>query len=382
MAQLPLKVTSADEDHLTLQISKTNFSEFVSSLLSTPREERRKIYDGFDLSLLELKSLVEKIHHKINTDHDVMNISFGAVVYNKDESEVASHDYDQFFSTTDSRSVDVDRVSVTISAVIGLNRFGGEKHFEKQIISFSFYAGAPGRIETEIRSTEISWPAGYFIIVENHVKALRSKLQRSDYDSLKWILYPSNTFYRTSEKRSDDTPASPEQKRRLAFLVVQILAMSVVLVFILANISDMTSSFIINPDSLLLEKVDASQLVSEVGVDSAVSALSDARTIRLAEGLGYAAGSEPRGAFGNLTDTLFTKLSLIVFFIVASYVLTCWLYARHQETNRLGRIFLHRGDILPRKSENHIFGILTSIFLGIWASILAAALLEFIGMAA
>lgn len=190
----PLTINPSGADRLTLEFERASFSEFVFSLLATPRRESRTLEVGFDVTLGKIRTLIEKLAHKIKTDHDVHHDDFLAEVFFDDGSRISFASYDQLFSSHDYRDGQVEKIQFSISVLIPFNRLNGDKSLEKQTILVSFEAGSVGRVVSEISSTEISWPGGYFLLIEQHCRQMSAQVKRAPGG--KWARFvPFHRFF-------------------------------------------------------------------------------------------------------------------------------------------------------------------------------------------
>ena len=76
MPSNPLTISANDSGRLSMEFTTETFSDFVFSLLATPRQERQVYAGGFDLTLDKLRNVVDKIAHKAKTDHDILHSDF------------------------------------------------------------------------------------------------------------------------------------------------------------------------------------------------------------------------------------------------------------------------------------------------------------------
>lgn len=375
MNKNPLKITSSDEGKLSLEISKESFSDFVFSLLATPREERKTLYGGFDLTLEELKTIVDKLTHKVTTDHDVLNNDFNAVVTFEDENSLQIKSYDQFFKAPDIRNDLVTEVAITLSLVIAFNRPDSEKNFEKQTISMRFIAGRVGKVEIDIRSTEITWPAGYFSIVQNHWFKLSNELEFKSNKLWNILFFAFPVFLSDSEeKRANHFSPS---RLRVYLMTMTTIIMALNLLFISAAFERQKLSDIYNPQTQIIEATDIIKLLEKENWQDIASKIRDTQTLSKIDGL-YSLDADNsnnpiKNAFSKLTD----KYLLGLFGIVFLFMLLNWCYAKKFEANKFGRIFLYTEKIPNRQIGDYASGIIGSLIIGIMCSIFASVIWSF-----
>lgn len=82
MTQGPIVVSTAQDnsDGIVVKFTKGDFSSFISSLMSTPREERFILQMGMDVSKSDIRVLVDKISHQIHTHTEVLGFELTSTV--------------------------------------------------------------------------------------------------------------------------------------------------------------------------------------------------------------------------------------------------------------------------------------------------------------
>ena len=174
MAKNPITITTGDQgnDNLVVNFSREQFSDFVFSLTASPREERKVIFSGFDVTLDDLKVLVDKLNYQIRTQNDMLNCSMTGIARFAKNTEVVCNTYESFFHVEDLHSETPTSITVAISYVIGFTRLGNQKSYEKQIVQFTFFSGRQGGVEIVIRSSDLTWPVSIFSTIEAEVDAI------------------------------------------------------------------------------------------------------------------------------------------------------------------------------------------------------------------
>ncbi len=363
MAKNSLIINPVDKRKFSLEFSKESLSEFVFSLLATPRQEKRQYIGGFDLSLDETKIIFDKIIHKISTDHDIIHNEFLSQITFENDTVVTYNSYDQLFSMTEIRDDDVKRFTVTLSVVIPLNRSEGEKSYEKQILVLAFEAGKIGRVTTEIRSTEITWPEGYFKLIHQHLKKLSRSVDihsNSVLDKL-FFLYP--IFLNDSNDYGGKVLSERYRSKYLLSVMVVLLLYSLFAVaFVATSGASSDSIVILNESSGLLERFDTRNIVEERGLEQVADAASQTNLVKRA--YDYDVGSEPTSFFSALFSAFLQGSSLIAF--IAAFVLAFgnFMYARVKSSARYGRVLFFQNEIPERPKGGVLAGAFVSLFLG------------------
>ncbi|WP_107497652.1 hypothetical protein [Thalassobius sp. I31.1] len=378
MPDNPLTLNPLDEDKFSLEFSRESLTNFVFSLLATPRQERRIYRTGFDLRLEDTKSLIDKIAHKIQTDHDILHNEFTADVSFTDETRLTYNSYEQFFTTSDVRNDEIQKLSMTLSVVIPFNRAEGEKSYEKQTIFVLVTAGQVGRVELDIRSTEISWAPGYFDIVEQHFKKMTRSIPTSKSPTLDRVFFLYPLFI-------SDFIDEPEQERLSGAIQRGMSAFRGVIVFLtfflffrlLSGSGELEQFSVFNPDTGLIEKTEITLLIDDVGWEKAASMLRDTETLIKLNGAEYAEGSEPENVPPFIFRSYQMKVGLGAFFGIFLLVLSNLCYARIAAAALAGRIFLYNENLPDRAKGSLAFGIFGSLILGVIGSIISSGIMTF-----
>lgn len=374
LADLPLTLDQGAGDKLILEFTKERFSDFIFSLLSTPRAETRVYKGGFDIDLDEIGIIIEKIKHKITTAYDVLNLSFSAEVILNSDTQISYQSIDQLLSVDDPRSEEVKEISITLAPVIAFNRPEGKKSYEKQTINVSFRAGAVGEIQTRIESTEISWPAGFFSLLDEQYKKLSNNVKRNRNRFVEDIFFVKKVFSFVD---------IPKLQNMFYFLFpVFLLSITIFsLSFEISNEKTRSHIYLYNEETKLIERLKPSHIEEAEPIELAA-------LITIAEGvrnavrvdksdptLVYKTGSEPKSAFSYAIEIISNKYALGFGILSALFVYGNWYIARDIARDRIGRLFIQKGSKPPRPHLETWEGVLGSIVLGILASILASAVL-------
>lgn len=373
MPRNPLTINPANEGKLSLEFSKESLSEFVFSLLATPRQERIVFKDGFDLTLADTKILIDKVSHKIKTDHDILHNEFTADIIFENEGRLTLNSYDQLFSISENRSENISEFSMTLSVVIPFNRKENEKSFEKQTIFILVKAGILGSIETEIRSTEITWPAGYFSLIDQHCKKLaqdiRPPISRNwDYFFFLHPLYLDDTTEKSKSRVSADNA------RLLSVFAVLFFLTSMLLIFD-QTLRITSSSAIFNEETQLIEETNASELIQELGWEKTVSKIRDSQTLSRLGLAKYADGSGPQTLHSKLLNIFYSKSIIGIGVGLFVLLFSNFCYAKVRAAARIGRIFLFTDKLPHRSKGTFLWGILGSLAIGVLGSMFATLII-------
>jgi hypothetical protein len=271
------------EGKFSLEFSKESLTEFVFSLLATPRQERRVYQTGFDLRIDDTKVILDKISYKIQTDHDILHNEFTADVLFKGDKRLTFNSYEQFFATSDVQNEEIEKLSITLSVVIPFNRTAAEvnpavaeKSFEKQTIFILVKAGPVGSVEVDIRSTDITWSEGYFSMVDQHFQKMTRAISTNQSATLNtlFFLYPLflSNFIDDSTKEKIWLPTS--QMRSISTIIFATFT-SIMIGALAGLIASMSDPILFNLDIGNIEIVDIKQLIIEEGWENAASMIRD-----------------------------------------------------------------------------------------------------------
>ncbi|MBL4732822.1 MAG: hypothetical protein JKY82_09520 [Rhizobiaceae bacterium] len=380
MKKNPLTINPTDENKFTIEFTREKLSDFVFSLLATPRQERRLYKTGFDLNIDEIKILIDKVQHKIGTDYDILHNDFKADVVFEDETLLSFNSSSQFFATADIRNEKIEQLSLTLSVVIPFNRLEGEKSYEKQTIFILVQAGQVGSVEVDIRSTEITWSAGYFEIIDQHFKKLARSIPSNKNSALDTLLFFHPIFiddFISEDKKKE--PVTNVSRMRL-MLTAAMLTMTVLFLGMMLTIVGISRhTAVYNPDTAKIEIVEVDQLIDTVGWERAASMLRDTQTLASKSDIGYAEGSAPKSPFFLGLDVVKSKKFIVAFlgFFVFGFSNLC--YARLLAAEKVGRIFLYNDNLPPRPKGSLLIAVLGSLLLGVLGSVLATGVLLVIG---
>lgn len=372
MAQNPLTINSNDDGKLSLEFSKEKLSEFVFSLLSTPRMEQRLYKGGFDLTLLELKSLIDKLTHKINTDHDVAYREFTADITLDNEKKLYLSTYDQLFSVSDYRSEEVKIVTATITVLIPFNRPNEEKSLEKQTIVISARSGRVGRAYAVIRSTEFTWPEGYFSIIDKHFDKLKAEVRSNAGGVWNYVFFLHPLMVRDDSDDDDSIFSASLSRMIIISLLCCMITFMIAFLGAIPKIKMYTHMY--NDETELIENVDVEGLIDDFGWREAASMMSHSRVISESGEIAY---SPEYKSFGIISEVFFLYVNSIIFYyflFFATIVFSNYCYAMKISVDMIGRIFIFSENIPPRPKGNLIPGVLLSLVLGVSGSLMATGI--------
>lgn len=193
------EVTISEDDDgqgaIQLRISQKSFSDLVFSLAKTPSEERRKKRYGFDLSKGDLRTLVDKISHHVETQNTLINFSFSSSIALSNGDELSTHEYQQFFEVVDNRNDTIESLALTLSFTLAFSRGLDDRSIEKQTIALLIHPGDYGTLEISIRSTELTWPTAIFRIIEHEFDTFqRRKRARLGVRESRFFFYSKDVY--------------------------------------------------------------------------------------------------------------------------------------------------------------------------------------------
>lgn len=380
MPNNPLTINPLDENKFSLEFSKESFTEFFFSLLATPRQERRIYRTGFDLRIDDTKLVLEKIAHKIQTDHDILHNEFTADVLFNDETRLTFNSTEQFFTTSDVRNDEIKQLSITLSVVIPFNRSKDEKSFEKQTIFLLVKAGQIGTVEVDIRSTEISWAAGYFNIVDEHFQKLTRAIHshRSTALDKLFFLYPMflSDFIDDAVVEELYLYSSRVNNILSRFLLGTI---SIFMVFLILLFDQTSEATVYNPEISKIEKTDIALLISEVGWENAASMVRNTQTLSKLDGVEYAEGDAPKSLLASFSGFFLNPIFIVISAGSFLIIFSNYCYARAVASDKIGRIFLYNDNLPLRPKGNYAIGIFGSLLAGVFSSALASGALAMFG---
>ncbi len=364
MPQNALTLNSDEADQLVLKFNRENFSEFISSLLSTPRQESRRHEFGFDLTKSGIETLLEKINYKLHTDHDVVHNEAIIDVFSSGNQRVTFSSYEHFSNISHIQTEDIERIAITISAVIPFNRVENEKSYEKQIIYISVECGNIGEVEIEIRSTEITWQIGYFEIVKMHFEEISQIISSKSSNFLDKFLFPHRFFYRSKERSDLDFT------RGTAVFFSIFMPIFFAITIISSSIEDQrkNEALIYNPENGEILRASVSEMINEFGWDEAVDKIIRTENLIRYHDVKFSADFEPTPSFFGLINY---KIWLGIFLFISLYVLASALYARELTSEKIGRIFLRDENLPPRPKPGVVSVIWYSLATGAIGSLLA-----------
>jgi hypothetical protein len=372
MSDNSLTINSSGEGKLSLEFTREKFSEFVTSLLSTPRAERHTFYGGFDLDMDNVKTIVDKVLHKVKTDHDVISDDFAAEVMFSNKTTLNVGDYHAFFHVPDVRSDKVKEVNVTLSLLIPFNRQNNEKNFEKQIIAIRFVAGSIGQLEIEIRSTEISWPAGYFSIIENEWRQLNKNVKMYESKILTKFLFLTPLF--TGDILEKNRSKFSAERSRLYLVTAGLILMLLMVSSVFSQIPKSASLY--DPTIQALTVVDVDEYLENGDWRQLARDIQLTQTLAQAHRVLHGVDS-PQASFINfLSHILLGKIQFVTFGIVFLYIFMTLFYAKLLDASNIGRIFLYQSASPKRPNGNLVFPTINSFITGILASLFASMIIN------
>ena len=222
-----------------------------------------------------------------------------------------------------------------------------------------------------ISSTEVSWPAGYFSLIEDHWLEMESRVSFRLPTALGYLLFPY-IFFLNLTYHSRESIARKVDQAKITFLATIVVILSGLAVgTALADLKTKPSG-IYNAKTELLEDVVLNDLIDQVGWQRAAEMLRDTDTLVNRGYDRYAEGYFPNTWKQNFNIAM-AKPDVFIFGIIAFlYGLACWLYARLEQLSSEGRIFIYNLDFPKRKLGHITSGIIAPILIGLISSSLYA----------
>ncbi|MBM9595900.1 hypothetical protein [Roseitranquillus sediminis] len=306
---------------------------------------------------------------------DAINREFSCNLWYEDNTQLTVSTYDQFFATEEPTHEDPRALEATISYLIGFNREGDQKSYEKQIITLIFISGDTGSARIGVRSTDITWPTGVISLLTSEILKLEKKTTGSNAPKMRLLLAPAAFF------RKEILAGITEGKilrLKIAGHVGLILTLSISMIAMLLMIGSVRAPAIYDPATNALITADVVQLVEEHGVDSAVEMLRAGSTLRVA-GLSFADGHSPLvGAVLGLIEYA-GRVSAVVGLVTFLYCLVCFRHARALDSHYFARILFSGDTPPPRPRVSAKDGVLTSVALGVTGSLFATLIMGLLG---
>lgn len=367
--QIVVRPDGSDTDGLIVAFGKREFSDFIFSLLSTPREERKRILEGFDFIKADVKILVDKITQQIQSHNDLLNSEVVVETIYSDGSEVVCNSYEQFFNVDDLRLQPVVEVQVTLSYVVGFTRMSEQKSYEKQIVSILIKAGKIGEFQINIRSTDVSWPSSIFLLIEKEIKSISNRTVNSPlWIRSKWFIFANFFAYRGVYSNK---LARTENFLNVAFLGA--MTSMVVGVFAVLRLDPRirfgSGSYVVNDSGVSIVNSDINELIKKFGPEIAAQKIDTAATLAKA-GWRYE-GESIFIQFGRIFSDLGVSAPIL------GVAVTLYLYFNYRagllmKESMIGRIFLENEKPERRPIIDISSGIFPSLLGGFLASMVAS----------
>ena len=373
MSNLPAN-NSDDEDKVVITLTRKQFSDFVFTHVQTPSEELRTVDMGFDLTKDKLKHIVDKLNYYIDKNNRLLNKEFSATVYVKEGQLIKRNSYDDFFNVDGFASGFVETVSVTLSYLIDFNSGYESSQPEKQVIVLRFICieNKDSSVWTEIRTTEFTWPAPIFQLIEKELDELSAELQEKNPISSSPFFLPVKIISTSKYIQSKLVD------------VASIMVISFILVMLGAFIMNIRASSaetrivqIYDSASESFIPVETNEYFSEDDWRERVALVRDSRNLRSYFNEIPSEDSPKLGLFSLIKNIL---LATPAWLYVLMTAVSIWTFLNLREfsrfkENKVGRIWLTKRDIPARQGRSHTEGIATSIAIGFMGSALFAAFL-------
>lgn len=365
-----------DSGNFLITFSNSDFKEFIGSLASSTREEKYSLDVGFDLDKSKLRTFLDRIDHQISTQNNVVSKDFVFTCNIPDGREITVHNYENFFGIDDTSNEIAERLTVTVTYMIGFNR-GDTQKYERQVIFFEFLTRPVGTVSIRIMSTEITWPPTIFQLADREVRALSAVTTKnisSEYQPLKWII---SLMMSSREERRGDSINSDNTRRSGTVTRITVLVMTTIQMMMLFFLSQYRSwRPMYNEQTGLFERASFQTYVDRLGLDAAIL---HAEKSKVLFDLGYADFAPGQGTLGFAMQRLGDVLPIwgaIIGLLVGVTALYCRRMAKFYELASAGRIFLGNRIGHPREkvpaltgaAEAIMYSVIATAFMGLWQS--------------
>lgn len=367
-----LGIQKAEESgNYVVTFSQEQFSEFFTSLTSSPREETIRKTTGFDANKDKIQHLLERIEYQVGTQSNLAKSDYNFSCTLADKHEYYWSSKASFFGTHEIFQSHVESFTVTMTFMVGFNR-EGSNNVERQVISIEFNTVPTGYIKIKILSTEITWPPSIFQLIEREIAAFTID-QEKEFDRDIRFFSPiikamitdrlSSNIYNLIERFGKETRWWSRFRDR-SFAVMS--GVQVILLVFLLRFSSQRP--LLNPETGLFERGSFEHLVETMGFDAAVE---QARISQIAYSQGY---GEWAAGEGPLSFILASINGAVMSWGVVLGIGICLVFVycrRRTETHILrlsGRIYLDRNPIPPRENISKSTGLFEGIATGLFAT--------------
>lgn len=189
-----IEIPDSNAESISISFSKEDFNQFFESLLSSPREQSETKFLGFDITLDDLRVIVEKMLMHVKVQNNLLKHNFTGQIFFSDGSDITEYSLDSFFGRSFDGMPKPIRFSASLKIIVGFNRDHGKLSYEQQNINFTLTSGALGSSCIRIRSTDFSWPQSIFLIYDKSIEELNRKINPTKIASTSKFLIFSPIF--------------------------------------------------------------------------------------------------------------------------------------------------------------------------------------------
>lgn len=372
-----IELSSNDTDNFSISLSKEGFSHLFESLLSSPREQSEAKFLGFDITLDDMKVIVEKILMHVRTQNNLLNFNFTGQIFFSDGSDIAAYSLDSFFGTSLDGMPKPIRFSVTLKLIVGFNRQAGKLSYEQQNVCLTVNSGSIGASHISVRSTDFSWPQSIFLLYSKCIEELNRKVNPKQITSTNKLLLLAPAFLKDQQDHPFEylvRNAKNKINSMRGILAASLLFSAFLMYFTVLVIEiERSSSYLFNPETRAFEL----HTITEAEVSDWEGIAERYRLSRELYRTGQFSFKEEKSHFRRVLETMVANFSistLAVGIAVALYFYFCFLDAKRLETIQEGRLFLKRDHVTRRVGSEQFPGIFYSIIAGLFT----AAITEFI----
>lgn len=365
---IELRANPLHDGEISLNFNREGFSDFLGTLLQTPREEQKSLSLGFDITPGDMRVLYEKLNQHIATQNDVLNVELSAQIAFGDESDLTVGSIEEFSDVDYGSRPDPEKFTVSITYLIGFTRTGGKKVYERQVVQLIASKGIPGLFEIRVRSTEITWSPAIMTLMEKEVRSLSGRTSPQLKDKVNRFFFCSE-FFRTTDA-VDSKRLRKILEREKALMTV---AFAMFPFMFLAMVLDKIKSqdvFIYDPETKTVSLTEFSTLVDTVGWERAAELSIFSKQMAESGYATYMDGEGPIARFFSHIAGVFDLYSIFIALLFGGFIIANVRFAAFMDRAQQGRLFLSEKDIVPRASIPVWTGWLGGIIAALTANVL------------
>lgn len=362
MAKNSISVMPDSENNGTflIQFEKERFDDFLSALMTSPREEKRSIALGFDITPADLKIIIEKLNHHISTQGNLLTESFNSVTKYIDNSETVCQNIGSFIHIDNGLRPNVKSFTITLTYMVGFSR-GENISYERQVVSISTISGRIGRVEISVRATEITWSRPILDTIESEVRRISKFTSNSPNTEPKYLQILKILRNITSSTKSLE----------ITFLLI----LASIIGSITYEFADKSEiPYIYNASDNTVSSENFRKSVDLLGWRAA-SDLALRSEPMYKSGLAVMADDDrPVMRLFTWVKSLFSWHSLIIGLLVCGALMACLRTLAFHDCTSVGRLFLDKSEVTARPKPSPATGLIISGYFAIVCSVIASFL--------